>query len=133
MKQAKIIKLPIFPDKRGNLCFAEGCTHIPFEIKNFYLKYNIFNSIYYKGCAFPNTELFFIALYGSLNIITFDGIKEIRFNLNYAQFGLHIPNLVWIKIENFKPGSILLIISSTENSDIECISNIEVFQKLIVK
>ena len=41
LKQVKVIKLPKFLDKRGNLSFIEEENHIPFKIQRTYWIYDV--------------------------------------------------------------------------------------------
>ena len=41
INECRIIDLPKFSDPRGNLTFAEGGNHIPFDIKRVYYLYDV--------------------------------------------------------------------------------------------
>ncbi len=45
LKDGHVIDLPKITDARGNLTFAEGGNHIPFDIKRVYYLYDV------PGCA----------------------------------------------------------------------------------
>ena len=95
MDDIELIELPKILDKRGNLTFIEGNTHIPFKIKRTYLIFDVPGGEVRGGHAFIEQKEMIVALSGSLNVIVFDGVKEQKFTLNRSYQGLYIPNGLW--------------------------------------
>ena len=73
---ARIINLPIFPDKRGNLSFIEENKHIPFQIKRTYWIYDVPGGVARGGHAYKENMEFIVALSGSFDVVLDDGVVK---------------------------------------------------------
>lgn len=109
---AKIIELPKFLDKRGNLSFLEEETHVPFHIKRAYWIYDVPGGEKRGGHAFKENEEIIIALSGSFDVILEDGISKKTFTLNRSYYGLYVPKGLWRKMDNFSTNSVAFVLSS---------------------
>ncbi len=110
----RIIELPKFLDRRGNLSFIEEDTHIPFKIKRVYWIYDVPGGEHRGGHAFRKTEEFITALSGSFDLVLNNGEKEFRYSLNRSYYGIYVPRMIWRTLENFSTNSLALIIASTD-------------------
>ena len=113
MGKAKLVSLPKILDNRGNLSFIESENHVPFSIKRSYLIYDVPGGEVRGGHAFIEQKEMIVALSGSLDIIVFDGVKELKFSLNRSYQGLYIPSGLWRHMENFATNTLVLVISDT--------------------
>lgn len=111
---AKIIELPKFPDKRGNLSFAEELKHIPFKIERTYWIYDVPGGESRGGHAYRENQEFIIALSGSFDVIVDNGYSKQVFTLNRSYYGLYVPKGMWRQMENFSTNSLALILASTK-------------------
>ena len=66
--EAKIINLPKFVDKRGDLSFIEEYKHIPFKIKRTYWIYDVPGGEVRGGHAYKENQEFIVALSGSFDV-----------------------------------------------------------------
>ena len=114
MMNARILELPRFLDKRGNLSFAENFKQVPFEIKRTYWLYDIPGGECRGGHAYRENEEFIIALSGSFDVILDDGKRKQVFHLNRSYYGLYVPKGLWREMDNFSTNSLALILSSTK-------------------
>lgn len=76
LEQVKVIKLPKFLDKRGNLSFIEEENHIPFKIQRTYWIYDVPGGEARGGHAYKENEEFIVALSGSFDVILDDGKEK---------------------------------------------------------
>ncbi len=114
LDQVKIIQLPKILDKRGNLTFFEGVTHIPFSINRTYWIYDVPGGETRGGHAFKEQQEFIIALSGSFDIVLSNAKEEVRtYHMNRSYFGLYIPNKIWRQMCNFSTNSLALVVAST--------------------
>lgn len=127
----KIIDIPKFLDKRGNLSFIQENSQLPFSIKRTYWIYDVPGGEYRGGHAFRDTEEFIIALSGSFDVMLHDGQKEQIFPLNRSYYGLYVPKLIWRTLVNFSTNSLALIIASTFYNESDYIRDFEDFEILI--
>lgn len=125
----QIIKLPKFPDARGNLSFVEQENHIPFAIKRTYWLYDVPGGESRGGHAYRENQEFIVALSGSFDVVLDDGIEKKSFTLNRSYYGLYVPKGLWREMENFSTNSLALILSSTEYDATDYIRDYDVFLK----
>lgn len=127
--EAKIIELPKFLDKRGNLSFIEEFKHIPFKIKRAYWIYDVPGGENRGGHAFKENEEIIIALSGSFDVILDDGLKKETFSLNRSYYGLYVPKGLWREMHNFSTNSLAFILSSLNYNENDYIRDYEDFLK----
>lgn len=130
MESARIIELPKFLDKRGNLSFAQNITQIPFVIRRTYWLYDVPGGECRGGHAYRDTEEFVIALSGSFDVTVDDGKEKKTFSLNRSYYGLYIPKGVWREMENFSTNSLALEFASTQYNPDDYIRDYDEFLKL---
>lgn len=110
---AHIINLPKFLDHRGNLSVIEELNHIPFKIKRTYWVYDVPGGESREGHAYHENEEFIVALSGSFDVITDNGITRTLHSLNRSYYGLYVPKGIWRTLTNFSTNSLALILAST--------------------
>lgn len=110
---ARIIDLPKFLDKRGNLSFIEEENHIPFKIERTYWIYDVPGGEKRGGHAYRENQEFIVALSGSFDVILDDGREHRVFHLNRSYYGLYVPKGLWRQMENFSTNSLALVLAST--------------------
>lgn len=129
LEEAKIIDLPRFLDRRGNLSFIEEGKHIPFEIKRSYWIYDVPGGETRGGHAYKENSEFIVALSGSFDVMLDDGTTRETFSLNRSYYGLYIPKGLWREIGNFSTNSLALIVASTHYNKQDYIYDYEDFKK----
>ena len=70
LENVKIINLPKFLDRRGNLSFIEELNHIPFKIERSYWIYDVPGGESRGGHAYKENEEFIVALSGAFDVYT---------------------------------------------------------------
>ena len=130
IKDAKIINLPKFLDKRGNLSFIEENNHIPFNIARSYWIYDVPGGESRGGHAYKENEEFIVALSGSFDVILDDGIEKQTFSLNRSYYGFYVPKGLWRSMENFSTNSLALVLSSTNYNPDDYIYDYEQFKQI---
>lgn len=128
--EPKLIDLPKFLDKRGNLSFIEEDTHLPFKIRRVYWIYDVPGGEHRGGHAFKETEELIVALSGSFDVVLHDGKEEKRYTLNRSYYGVYVPKMYWRMLENFSTNSLALIIASTDYLEEDYIRDFDAFSKL---
>lgn len=109
----RIIELPKFLDKRGNLSFVEEFLHIPFKIMRSYWVYDVPGGESRGGHAYRNSEEFIIALSGAFDVLLDDGDAKYSYSLNRSYYGLYVPKGYWREMVNFSTNSVGLILAPT--------------------
>ena len=126
----KVIKLPKFLDKRGNLSFIEEENHIPFKIQRTYWIYDVPGGEARGGHAYKENEEFIVALSGSFDVILDDGKEKKTFSLNRSYYGLYVPKGLWRQMENFSTNSLALILASTPYNPSDYIYDYRTFKNM---
>ncbi|MEN6462603.1 MAG: FdtA/QdtA family cupin domain-containing protein [Syntrophomonas sp.] len=127
INDSKILDLPKFLDKRGNLSFVEELNHIPFKIMRSYWIYDVPGGESRGGHAYKENQEFIIALSGSLDVILGDGIERKVYSLNRSYKGLYVPNGLWRQMANFSTNSLALVLSSTRYDEKDYIRDFNEF------
>jgi WxcM-like, C-terminal len=109
---ARVIRLPIVHDVRGNLTFIESERHVPFVIKRVYYLYDVPGGADRAGHAHRELQQVIVAMSGSFDVSLDDGLRKMRFHLNRSYYGLYVPPMVWREIDNFSSGSVCLVLAS---------------------
>lgn len=124
----RIIELPKFLDKRGNLSFIEEFKQIPFKIERTYWIYDVPGGEHRGGHAYRENEEFIVALSGSFDVVLDDGINKTTYSLNRSYYGLYVPKGVWREMNNFSTNSLALILASTPYSQDDYIRDYQEFK-----
>ena len=111
--EAKIIELPKFLDRRGNLSFIEQFKQIPFKIVRTYWIYDVPGGEKRGGHAYKENQEFIVALSGSFDVLLDDGKERKVFHLNRSYYGPYVPKGLWRQMENFSTNSLALVLAST--------------------
>jgi dTDP-4-dehydrorhamnose 3,5-epimerase-like enzyme len=123
MKDCRIIELPKITDRRGNLTFIEGNTHIPFEIKRVYYLYDVPGGADRGSHAHKALHQFVICLSGSFDLILDDGYGEKAFSLNRSHKGIYICPMIWRQLNNFSSGAVCMVLASEVYDENDYIRN----------
>jgi hypothetical protein len=108
----RLIDLPKISDPRGNLTFAEGMRHLPFEFKRVFYLYDVPGGADRAGHALKTCQQFLIAIAGSFDVVVDDGKKRERIHLCRSYYGLYLPPMVWRELDNFSSGAVCLALAS---------------------
>lgn len=128
--QSKIIDLPKFLDKRGNLSFVEEFKQVPFKIERSYWIYDVPGGEVRGGHAYKENQEFIIALSGSFDVVLDDGKKKNVFTLNRSYYGLYVPKGIWRAMSNFSTNSLALVLASISYDEADYIYDYELFKHL---
>lgn len=124
---ARIIELPKFLDRRGNLSIIEQFKQIPFKIERTYWIYDVPGGEKRGGHAYKENQEFIVALSGSFDVILDDGRGKQTFSLNRSYYGLYVPKGLWREMENFSTNSLALVLASIPYSPQDYIYDYEIF------
>jgi len=106
----KLIDLPDIIDVRGNLTVAEFGHLIPFDVKRFFMVYQVPLTQIRGEHAHYNCHQFLLAARGRISVIADDGIVRQEFLLDKPNVGLYLPPLVWGVQYKYSPDACLLVL-----------------------
>jgi len=112
MEAPRIIQLPKFFDRRGNLSVIEEMVNVPFEISRCYWIYDVPGGEMRGGHAYRRNREMIIALSGSFVVAVDDGYERRSFRISRSYYGLYVPAGTWREISDFSTNSVALILAS---------------------
>jgi hypothetical protein len=107
-----LIELPLISDGRGNLTFAEGQRHIPFDIARVYFIYDVPRGIMRAGHAHRSTRQLMIACSGTFSVHFSNGIERQLVRLERPNQGILTAPMVWLEVHELTPGAVCLVLAS---------------------
>ena len=126
-----IKNLNIHSDIRGSLVAGEVQRDIPFEVKRFFMIYDV-PSIEIRGeHAHKKCHQFLICIHGSVSLIVDNGKDREEYELSSPNIGLHISPMLWGIQYKYSPGSILLVLASHNYEADDYIRNYDEYLRLI--
>ena len=127
LSDVRIIELPKFIDRRGNLSFVEELNHIPFKIERTYWIYDVPGGDSRGGHAYRENQEFIVALSGSFDVILDDGTEKKSYTLNRSYYGLYVPCGLWREMVNFSTNSVAVVLASVKYNDTDYIFDYDEF------
>ncbi len=116
----RLIPLPERLDGRGSLVVIEGGKEIQFEIKRVFFFYDVPSGATHAGHAHETLQEFFLALCGSFNIVTDDGVRRSQHLLDNPSLGLYVGPMNWVELQDFSVGSVCLVLASSRYDEDDC-------------
>jgi hypothetical protein len=113
LAHARTIELPTHQDPRGFLTAIETGAEVPFEIRRLFYLYEIAAPFERGGHAHPDTELILICMHSSMRVDLRDGVSSETYTLSRPSIGLYIPAMVWTRLYDFTPETVMLAAAST--------------------
>jgi acetyltransferase-like isoleucine patch superfamily enzyme/dTDP-4-dehydrorhamnose 3,5-epimerase-like enzyme len=104
--------MPLVEDLRGSLSFGEIQRHIPFDVKRYFLVFDVASEHVRGEHAHRKLEQFLICVAGRCHVVTDDGTERHEFSLDSATKGVYIPPMVWATQYKFTRDAILLVFAS---------------------
>ncbi len=98
-------------DERGRLTAVEGENHIPFRIARVFYVHQAKQER--GGHAHKDTDQVAVVANGRMKVDLSDGIETRTFHLADPGRGLYIPRLIFTRLYDFEPQTVLLVFAST--------------------
>lgn len=124
---AALYPLPLVRDLRGSLTFGELGKHLPFEIKRYFIVYDVPNQKVRGEHAHRNLQEFLICLRGSCSVALDDGNNRIEVTLDTPTIGLFVPPRLWRVHYKYSLNAMLLVFASELYDPDDYIRNYEDF------
>lgn len=112
MTACQLIELPRIIDARGNLTVGEFGRSIPFEVKRYFMVYQV-PLVEVRGeHAHHRCHQFLVCVRGRISVIADDSETRQEFVLDQPYIGLHLPPMVWSVQYNYSADAALLVFAS---------------------
>ncbi len=112
IKGVQFYQLPIIPDMRGSLSFAEIGQYLPFSPKRYFLVFNVPSREVRGEHAHKKLHQFLVCVNGSCTVMVDDGKNREEYLLNSPGLAIHIPPKVWAVQYKYSRDAILLVLAS---------------------
>jgi hypothetical protein len=123
------VELPSSVDARGVLTSIEGGQDIPFEIKRIFYMHHIVTDR--GGHAHTDTEQVVTAAAGRFKMDLSDGVNTQSYVLDDPTRGVYTPPMVFIRLYDFSPGAVCLVLASTHYDIAKSIRSWEAYLEAI--
>ena len=107
-----VFHMPVFEDLRGNLSVGEIGKHVPFEVKRYFLTFEVESEEARGEHAHRTLHQMLLCVHGRVHILADNGKVREEFILDRPNVGLHLPPMVWGVQYRFSPGAVLLVLCS---------------------
>ena len=105
-------RLPHVHDLRGDLTFGEAGNQVPFEVKRYFLVYNVASKEIRGEHAHRSLRQFVICVHGRCHVVADDGANRQEFVLDSPTIGLYLPPMVWGIQYKYTEDAVLLVLAS---------------------
>ncbi|MFC5500500.1 WxcM-like domain-containing protein [Caenimonas terrae] len=114
-------------DMRGSLSVGEFGRDIPFDVKRYFLVYDV-PSVEIRGeHAHRSCKQFLIAVKGSVHVVADDGASREQFLLDKPWLGLYLPPMTWGIQYRYSPDAVLLVLASQHYDSADYIRDYDEF------
>lgn len=127
----KIVHLPKILDPRGNLTVGEFGKEIPFEVKRYFMVFQVPLVEIRGGHAHKKCHQFLICVRGRITAHVDDGKEVDEFILDRPDMGLYMPPGTWGVQYNYSPHAVLLVFASHYYDSDDYIRDYDEFKRLI--
>lgn len=123
-------RLPRIEDLRGTLSFGEMGRQVPFEVKRYFLVFDVANEEIRGEHAHRTLHQFLICVHGRCQFMADDGATRQDFVLDSPAVGLHIPPMIWGVQHKYTRDAVLLALASDRYDPADYIRDYAEFLKL---
>lgn len=128
--EATIYRLPQAVDLRGSLVFGEASRHVPFEVKRYFLVFDVQSEHVRGEHAHRRLHQFLVCVAGCCSVVTDNGVTRHEVVLDSPSKGIHIPPMVWATQYKFSRDAVLLVLASEYYDSSEYIRDYHEYLKL---
>jgi acetyltransferase-like isoleucine patch superfamily enzyme len=112
VKGVRLIGMPIVDDARGMLSYGEISKHIPFEVKRYFVVFDVPSQHVRGEHAHKTLHQFLVCVHGRCHILVDDQTNRQEFVLDSPGIGIYIPPMVWAVQYKYSPDAVLLVLAS---------------------
>lgn len=128
----QFLRLPMIPDMRGSLSFAEYGQYLPFLPKRFFLVFDVPSREVRGEHAHKELSQFLVCVKGSCSVMVDDGKSREEYTLDSPQFALCIPPMVWGVQYKYSADAVLLVLASDVYNSDDYIRNYDEFLAMVI-
>lgn len=127
----RLIMLPLIPDLRGSLSFAEIGQKLPFEPKRYFIVFDVKSKEVRGEHAHRQLAQFLVCVKGSCAVVVDDGKNREEYQLDQPNIGLYLPPMTWGIQYKYSPDAVLLVLASDTYDPEDYIRDYDEFVNLV--
>lgn len=131
VKGVTLHTLPVVTDIRGSLSVGEFSRTIPFDVKRYFIVYDVPTKETRGEHAHHYCHQFLVAIKGSVHVVADDGTNRQEFILNAPNKGIFLPAKTWGIQYRYSEDAVLLVFTSEYYAAEDYIRDYEEFISLI--
>jgi UDP-2-acetamido-3-amino-2,3-dideoxy-glucuronate N-acetyltransferase len=108
----QVRRLSTAEDLRGNLSVGEVQRDIPFEIRRYFVVYNVASKEVRGEHAHRTLHQFLVCVHGSCHVVVDDGTTREEYRLDDPAVGIYVPPMIWGTQYKYSPDAVLLVLAS---------------------
>jgi dTDP-4-dehydrorhamnose 3,5-epimerase-like enzyme len=110
--EATIYRMPHAEDLRGRLSFGEMHRQVPFQVKRYFLVFDVASEHIRGEHAHRTLHQFLVCVAGRCHVVTDDGRRRHEAVLDSPGKGVYIPPMVWATEYKFTRDAVLMVLAS---------------------
>lgn len=107
-------RMPYILDPRGPLSFGEIGEQVPFEVKRYFLVFDVSSEEIRGEHAHYALHQFLICVHGCCHLTADDGSSREDFVLDHPSIGVHLPPMIWGVQHKYTHDAVLLVLASAK-------------------
>jgi acetyltransferase-like isoleucine patch superfamily enzyme/dTDP-4-dehydrorhamnose 3,5-epimerase-like enzyme len=123
--------LPVIPDMRGALSFAETGQYLPFIPRRYFLVFDVPSREIRGEHAHKECHEFLVCVKGSCSVMVDDGNAREEYLLDTPGAGLYIPPMVWRVHYKYTTDAVLMALASEVYDSMDYIRNYDQFLAMV--
>ena len=128
----EVVALPQFAEPgRGALGVAECGASVPFNVTRAFYLYDMPTDAVRGEHAHHETHQFLICLAGAMEATLWDRTGKRSITVDSPAMGLYVRPMIWLTLVNRSPGTICLVLTSTNFEEADYIRDAKEFAGLI--
>ncbi|HSP69881.1 MAG TPA: WxcM-like domain-containing protein [Bryobacteraceae bacterium] len=110
--ESTIRRMPRAKDLRGSLSFGEIHRQVPFEVKRYFLVFDVVSEHIRGEHAHRLLHQFLVCVAGRCHVVTDDGSHRHEVVLDSPAKGVYIPPMLWATEYKFTRDAVLMVLAS---------------------
>ena len=110
--QSALVQMPRIEDLRGALTVGELGKDFPFELKRYFVVFDVPSEELRGEHAHRKCEQFLLCVHGSCHAIVDDGTTSREIFLDRPDVGLYMPAMIWGTQHRYTKDAVLIVLAS---------------------
>lgn len=127
----QMLELPLIPDLRGSLSFAEVGQKLPFEPKRYFIVFDVESKEVRGEHAHRICHQFLVCVKGRCSVVVDDGKKRDEYQLDQPNLGIYLPPMIWGIQYKYSSDAVLLVLASHTYDGNDYIRDYDEFLSLV--